>query len=284
MRRGDDTSPLTGIPFTKMSGSGNDFVVFDGRTVPVERATAPALVRRLSERRHGVGADGVVILLPPSVEDVAEGTAFTMIYCNADGTRAEMCGNAALCSTALAVEWGLADPAHMRFRTDSGVVTARIRGGQPEIDLAAVDAVRLDAGIVLEPGELRIGFAAVGVPHLVVLRSDCASVDVAARGGTLRHHASLPTGGNVNFVAARPDGRFDIRTYERGVEAETLACGTGATAAAILLTAWGTATGNQVALVTLSGMELVATPNRTDAGWVPALRGAGRVVYSGTLR
>ncbi len=277
-------SSLAGASFWKMSGSGNDFVFFDGRSVPLEVATDPAIVRAVCARQEGVGADGVVVLAPPAAEDAGDGLHFQMIYCNADGSRAGMCGNAALCSTALAAEWKLAPAAGMRFRTDSGIVSARLCEGGPEIDLAAVYDVRADAGLPLEPGERRLGFAQVGVPHLVVLCRDVEQVDVVERGRRLRHDASLADGANVNFVSALADSRFAIRTFERGVEAETLACGTGATASGILLTAWGdSSTGERVALVTRSGMELVVTPNTTSATRQPALRGSARVVFTGRL-
>lgn len=286
----------TAREFWKLSGSGNDFVVFDVRGQPAAAKVlgSAALVQRLCARGTGVGADGVVLLAEPDEKAALAGQgegdstapSFRMIYFNADGSRGEMCGNAALCSTLLAVEFGIAPASGMSFETDSGVVRSRITAGDPEIDLAPVLDVRAAFDVEMEAGESRIGFASVGVPHLVVMCDDVASVDVVRRGRELRYHPSLAAGANVNFVSpAGTAGGWDIRTYERGVEGETLACGTGATAAAIVLEAWGAARqGPAVSLTARSGLTLVATPSRQGEGeWHPSLRGQARIVFRGVL-
>src|SRR5689334_25339067 len=121
-----------------MSGSGNDFVFIDARAEPRGRFGEPEVVRSICARGTGVGADGVVFLEPSSVADVR------LTYLNADGSRADFCGNATLCTTRLSTELGMASPAGLRIETDSGLVTARIREGLPEIDLPAVTDVRPD--------------------------------------------------------------------------------------------------------------------------------------------
>ena len=127
-----------------------------------------------------------------------------------------------------------------------------------------------------------MGFALAGVPHLTILVDDLDRVDVVGRGRPLRHHPSLTAGANVNFVAREGEG-WAIRTYERGVEGETLACGTGAVASAVLLRAWGEATGD-VALRTRSDRVLTVRLARDGAGrWLPSLRGEGRIVFEGRL-
>ena len=266
-----------GRAFYKMSGSGNDFVVVDARTTPPGRLAEPDVVGRICAHGTGVGADGIVFVEP------SRQAAVRLVYLNADASRAEFCGNATLCVTRLAVELGAANGETFAIETDSGVVTARMRGGLPEIDLPAVADVDVAVATV-EPsaGESRIGYATVGVPHLVILCRDVETVDVVGRGRPLRHHPAFPKGLNVNFVSRRPDGRWRYRTYERGVEAETLACGSGSAAVAILLTEWSEATGT-IDLETRSGKTLRVSLRRDGPVWHPSLSGEGRVVFEGRL-
>ncbi len=269
---------MTGAPgraFYKMSGSGNDFVVFDAREEPPGPLARPAAVAAICAREMGVGADGVVFLEP------SRAGAFRMRYLNRDGSQAQMCGNAALCVTRLAAELGIAPPAVFQFESDSGVVSARLVEGSPEIDLAPTGAPEPDLALPLAPGERRVGFITVGVPHLVLLCEDAEGADVAGRGPALRRHPSLPDGANVNFVS-RDGQEWRIRTYERGVEAETLACGTGAVASAALLDAWGEASGG-AALRTRSGRLLTVGLRRDGGRYLPSLRGEGRIVFRGEL-
>ena len=264
--------------FYKMTGSGNDFVVFnaaDGATGEIEN---PETIRLLSARGTGVGADGVVF-----VEKVAGGDV-QMRYYNSDGSEAALCGNASLCSTNLAVELGLAQAGGFVLHTAAGSLPARIRDGLPEVDLEPVSELRADASdLGGKAGEGRLGYARAGVPHVVVEVSDLASADVTGRGPELRNHPALADGANVNFVARRPDGTFAYRTYERGVEAETLACGTGAVATAIMLSAWGES-GLETTLITRSGLPLMVTLRRDGSAWRASLRGEGRIVFEGLLR
>jgi diaminopimelate epimerase len=159
-----------------------------------------------------------------------------------------------------------------------GVLAARFRDTTPEIDLQPLTELRLDAGIPLEKGERRMGYAVAGVPHLVIVVDDLEAVDVVGRGRPLRRHPSLRSGANVNFVKATGDGTFSYRTYERGVEAETLACGTGAVATAVLLTDWGLAKG-PVRIRTRSGRELEVRLSGPDGSRTPSLSGEARIVY-----
>ena len=270
-----------GRPFYKMSGSGNDFIVVDARREPPGNLADPDAIQRLCARGTGVGADGIVFLEASTVATVK------LVYLNADGSRADFCGNATLCTTRLAAELGLASrtgaSAELAIETDAGVVAARFRDGLPEIDLQPVSEVRTNVPeIAPQAGESRIGFALVGVPHLVIRCGDVSTVDVVARGRPLRRHQAMPQGANVNFVSSGPDGHWRIRTYERGVEAETLACGSGAVATGILLTAWGEVNG-PVELKTGSGRLLRVRLERDAACWKPSLAGEGRVVYQGQL-
>jgi len=268
--------PSGGLRFYKMSGSGNDFVVVDARQDPHEELRVPEMVQRLSARGTGIGSDGLVLIT------AEPGVDFRMIYYNADGSRASMCGNAALCCTRLATELGGGRSRELRFATDSGVIAGRVADGQPAIDLAPVTQVEPVARIPAGPGEARLGFAIAGVPHLTVLVEDVEQCDVVGRGRALRHAPALgAVGANANFVSRAANG-WSMRTYERGVEDETLACGTGAVASAILLETWGLAA-TPVALRTRSGRTLTVSLRRDGEGWLPTLSGEGRIVFSGEL-
>jgi len=264
-----------GRKFWKMSGSGNDFVFFDARDDAPGDFSTPEVIDRLCARATGVGADGVVFIQNDATE------AFRIRYFNRDGSLAELCGNASLCSVRLATELGAASRAGFKFATDAGVMSARFVADEPEIDLQPVRGLKLDAAIGLTSGERRIGFADTGVPHLVVLVDDAEQVDVAGRGRELRFDASLADGANVNFVS-KADGAWRMRTYERGVEAETLACGTGTAAAGVLLEAWGLS-GPEAKVKSSSGRILTATVHHKASDLRPSLRGEARVVFVGEL-
>lgn len=261
--------------FWKMSGSGNDFVVFDRLTGAEPALLEPSFVGRVCARGTGVGADGLVVLEPSSRADLR------LRYVNADGTAA-FCGNATLCTTRLAVELGAARAEGLTIETEAGVVAARIRDGQPEIDLPEVGDVRESLALGLEPGEERIGYAVAGVPHLVVLCGRAEDVEIGRRGRALRWEPSLAGGANANFVSRDAAGRWRMRTYERGVEDETLACGSGAVSCAVLLAAWGLG-GESTLLRTSSGKDLRVALRRGEHGWLPSLGGEGRIVFRGFL-
>lgn len=281
------TQTLRGLPFTKMTGSGNDFVFFDGREVPLEVVTQPEAIRRICNRYNGIGSDGLVVLEP-----VSDGADVIVHFFNQDGTAADLCGNATLCSTALSAQLGMAAAAGMRLTTGAGLITSRLSGLEhqtllPEIDFQPVTDIRPEIAIEPVAGEQRLGFVIAGIPHLVILCDDAEAVDVAGRGPILRWHPEAgATGANVNWVSPLADGRWRYRTFERGVEGETLACGTGAVATAVLLTTWGLTTADVVTIVTSSGrdLEVRLRPFATEsgaAGFKPTLRGEGRVVFRG---
>lgn len=275
------TSPdeLRGIPFTKMTGSGNDFIVFDARSVDGALVTKPEVIRAMCNRYNGIGADGVVLLEPAPV-----GADVRIRYYNSDGSAADLCGNATLCSSAMSVQLGLGTAEALTLLTDAGLIHSRLYGETPEIDLGPVTEIVDDCAITLEAGERRIGYALAGVPHLVVLCDDVETVDVANRGAFLRDHATLSTSGaNVNFVSSTANGRWRYRTFERGVEGETMACGTGSVGVGILLVRWGQTT-SPVHLVTSSGRQAKVSLRRSEAAsgsfW-PSLKGEGRIVFRG---
>ena len=268
-----------GHPFYKMSGSGNDFIFFDARsdTGVSHELDNPESVRELCATGTGIGADGVVFLQSDTYQ------AFRIRYFNRDGSLGELCGNASLCSVRLARELGIIGDGTCHFETDAGAMTGHFRDGTPEIDLQMVHDLKPETEFDRQVGEQRIGFANPGVPHLVILVDEVSKVDVVGRGRPLRLDRRLKHGANVNFVAPAGAGpnEFLIRTYERGVEAETLACGTGAVASAALLHEWGLA-GQVVRLGTKSGRTLTVTLHRKPDGHLwPSLSGEARVVYQG---
>lgn len=265
--------------FWKLTGSGNDFVFADARQDAGvgERWSKPEFVRAVCTHHTGIGADGVAIIEASATQD------FRLRYFNRDGSLGELCGNASLCATRLSVELGIADPAGLAFETEAGVIHGRMRDGAPEIDLQPPTGLRPDAGISRQLGEARLGFVNTGVPHLVIRTDDLGQVPLSDRGPELRYHESLRAGANVNWVSRLPDGAWGMRTYERGVEAETLACGTGAVACAVLLQAWGES-GSRTSLQTRSGRTLTVSLRDADGRQTPSLSGEGRIVFEGILR
>ena len=203
------------VRFTKMHGAGNDFVMIDDREgrLPTDAGT----IARLANRPDGVGCEGVILVRRSDRAD------FAMRFFNPDGSEAELCGNGARCVAAFARAIGAADADVMRFETLAGEVRAEIVG--PELVKVNMPA----------PKDLRENFVNSGVPHAIVPVADLAAADVAGEGRRIRYsEAFAPAGTNVDFVAFVSDHVLDIRTYERGVEAETFACGTGSVAAALV--------------------------------------------------
>ena len=275
---GDQGAGVTrpGRKFYKMSGSGNDFVFFDA-VAPTDQLETPETIRAISARRTGVGADGVVFL------EARGKSEFAIRYYNSDGSLGELCGNATLCALRLATDRGIVSSGEVSIHTDAGLIRARMADGLPQIDLAPVTEVSLEWGpIPRQEREQLLGFARVGVPHIVIVDEDVLTAEVQARGSKIRRDPSLRDGANVNFVTQSGDD-WQIRTYERGVEGETLACGTGAVATGILLTEWGRAT-SPVGLIARSGRRLEVTVRKADGAWYPSLRGPGEMVFEGQLR
>lgn len=267
---------MKGLILYKMTGSGNDFLFADGRLMPGSTWTGD-VIRNLCRPHTGVGADGFAVLEPGSR---AGGVRFH--FFNSDGSRASMCGNAALCATRLAAWLRIAPAEQLWLETDAGVLEGRCLDGPGErAEVAAPPPGSIIApDILLEPGERSIHFTDVGVPHLVVLVDDVAAVEVCRRGRELRSHETVqPHGANVNFVSCNGDIWF-IRTFERGVEGETLACGTGTVAAAAVLAPNGSAK-LPWSVKTASGAVLRVSGRMGREGRLesPRLDGEGRLVF-----
>lgn len=267
------------IPFTKMVGAGNDFIVVE----PV-RARINGLARRwsavsraLCDRQRGVGADGVLLITPSRKADAR------MRIFNADGSEAEMCGNGARC-VARFLSGRNGHGARLTIETGAGEVQAAVAGERVSLRLPDPTGVTPRVTVSVNGRTISGGSINTSVPHMVVRVPNLDRVDVAGLGRALRRHpAFAPRGTNVNFI--QPDGTaaLRIRTYERGVEAETLACGTGATAAAIL---HGVATGaRRVTVRTRSGDTLNISFRLVGPGRITGvtLEGPARRVYDGRI-
>lgn len=266
-----------GRSFYKMSGSGNDFVFFDLRDGPAGDLETPESIRAISARGTGVGADGVVFMEPGTSD------RFSIRYYNSDGSLGELCGNATLCSLRLANELGLIASEEASIQTDAGLIRARMADGLPEIDLAPVSEVNIEVPEIPRLArEQELGYVRAGVPHIVIVDEDVSTADILGRGSRLRRDPFLRDGANVNFVTQSGD-EWTIRTYERGVEGETLACGTGAVATGILLTEWGRAR-SPVRLATRSGRRLEVAVRKEGSSWLPSLKGPAEIVFVGQLR
>jgi diaminopimelate epimerase len=218
--------------FVKMSGSGNDFIVVDNRDGRLD-IEPRALAERICRRRMSVGADGLILVESSSKAD------FRMRILNADGSEAEMCGNGARCVARFAEMLGIAGP-HMTFETLAGIIHAQVVGSRVKLQMGRPQQIRLDQSIEVDGVAHHVHSINTGVPHAVLLCSDLEAIPVRALGREIRFHPAFqPAGTNVDFVTALDAQTLVIRTYERGVEDETLACGTGTVAAALVAATLG---------------------------------------------
>lgn len=221
------------IPFHKLHGCGNDFIFIDNARAVIPQAFYSAYAHTLCDRTRGVGADGIAFLVPLGDESEC---AYQWHFYNRDGSRGEMCGNAARCVAWLTNQWGWAGAEHS-FLTDAGPVDAQVDASamQARIRMPSPESVELDRTVTLFDGDYRVHTARVGVPHLAMFVEDTALVDIDRLGnGFLTHPLFQPARINSNFLSTAGESAFHIRTFERGVDAETNACGTGCTASAAI--------------------------------------------------
>lgn len=266
------------ICFYKMHGSGNDFVLLLNDELQVPKDMMQIWASKICDRFFGVGADGL-IFLESAAHDM--GIDYRWHFYNSDGSRAEMCGNGSRCAAWLAYELGLADKSHV-LGTDVGPVQARVL---PEQDLVKVLLTKprdlsMHLDLVLPDQQLRhVHFVDTGVPHVVYITGDADQLAIQELGPQIRYHKRFaPKGTNVNLVSLRGPDRLYVRTYERGVEAETLACGTGAAAAAVVARELGLCS-DQVHITTSGNEELTIF---LDQGLV-YLQGPAVLVFTGYL-
>lgn len=210
-----------------MNGAGNDFVVADNRDGKWNLQKEQ--IARLCDRHRGVGADGLLLVEPPE-----RNADFRMRYYNSDGGEAEMCGNGARCFARF-VEKIAGPRPEISFETPAGVIRAKYHGELVELTMSTPADLQLNKVIEIDGGLYEVHSVNTGVPHAIVLVDDLDRTDVRKLGAAIRYHTEFaPRGTNVNFVTALSHSSLAIRTYERGVEDETLACGTGVVAAAII--------------------------------------------------
>lgn len=215
------------LRFWKMHGAQNDFVLFDDRR-GIFPAADSAFIARIAARHSGIGSEGVILIQKSKTAD------FFMRFFNPDGGEADMCGNGARCAARLAFELGAAGE-KMTIETKAGPLKAQIMRKGVRLWMTEPSGWKLNAQIELDDRNLTYDFVNTGVPHAVIRTADLRSVDVCGTGAAVRRHRDFwPSGTNVNFLEVLPDGGLSVRTYERGVEAETSACGTGVTACGLI--------------------------------------------------
>jgi diaminopimelate epimerase len=265
------------IAFTKMSGTGNDFIVVDAFHTPLDIDWS-SFAARFCPRLTGVGVDGVLVL---SRNDTVD---FTYRIFNADGSEAEMCGNGARCAAAFAVRHGIAGNT-MSFSTLAGIVEARVNPADVSIKVTDPRDLKKDIAIDVDGNAFTVWFVNTGVPHAVVFTDELENVPVDSLGRAIRYHTAFqPAGTNVDFVQKVSGSVIKVRTYERGVEGETLACGTGAVASAVISHAAGKVPGSPVE-VGMPGGDLKIGLSTNDHGeyrdvW---LTGEASFIFTGTI-
>lgn len=215
------------LNFTKMNGAGNDFVVIDNRDLSIHLDGRQ--IARICNRHRGVGADGLLVVEPP------QGDAdFRFRYYNADGGEAEMCGNGARCFGRYTALLTPGEQDTLSFETIAGDLSSRMIGDDVEVTMSDPFDLQLNSGVSVEGLDGPVHSLNTGVPHALSFVHDLANFDVRKVGSAIRYHSYFPNGTNANFVEELNPGHIAIRTYERGVEDETLACGTGMVACSIV--------------------------------------------------
>jgi diaminopimelate epimerase len=264
------------LRFTKMNGAGNDFVLLDNRAGDIELTREQ--IARVCDRHRGVGADGVLLLERPT-----NGADFRMRYYNADGGEAEMCGNGARCFARFADR--TAGPLEkLSFETPAGVIGAQFVGELVTLQMSEPQDMRLGLEVPVAGEKIRASYLDSGVPHVVVRVANIEEVDVRSLGSALRHHPMFaPRGANANFSEQRGPRRIAIRTYERGVEGETLACGTGVVASALIFAVIEKVTGPIDVLVRGGDTLQVGFTREGEEFKNVTLSGPADFVFDGTI-
>ena len=244
--------------FTKCQGAGNDFVIIDNRDGKVDQKLKElgidieTFVRKVCAFHTGVGADGLILIEEPENPE----NDFKWRFFNSDGSVAEMCGNGSRCAVRFAYENRIARGEHVKFETLAGVIEAWVKNGGRvvKVQLTKPFGLELDFDLPLSDRTLKASFLNTGVPHVVVPVEDLENFDVVKYGREIRYHERFaPAGTNANFIEPVSEDTIRIRTYERGVENETLACGTGSTAAAIIAYKKGLVKKKPVKVITRGG-------------------------------
>src|SRR5438094_4758097 len=264
------------LRFTKMNGAGNDFVMIDNRAGEVR--LGPEQIAKICDRHRGVGTDGILL-----VEPATNGADFRMRYYNSDGGEAEMCGNGARCFARFA-EKIAGTGKDFSFETPAGIIAAHLHGELVTLNMIEPSDLQLNVTFAVGYETRNIHFINTGVPHVVVPVVNIEEVDVPREGAAIRRHEMFaPQGANVNFLERCGSNKIAIRTYERGVEDETLACGTGIVASALIFAATENA-GGPITVRARGGDELQVGFERTDHGFRSVtLTGPAQFVFEGTI-
>ncbi|MGA3206684.1 MAG: diaminopimelate epimerase [Syntrophales bacterium] len=265
------------INFVKMSGSGNDFILIDNRDQSLAVGKIAEFVKAVCERKVSVGADGLIL-----IED-SERADFRWRFFNADGSEVDMCGNGARCATRFAYIKGIAKE-KMSFETGAGIIDAEVRGDEVKLRLTEPQAMKTNILVMLKERPLEVSFINTGVPHVVLFVHGLDRYDVFNIGRKIRYHKEFqPEGTNANFMEVIDRHTIRIRTYERGVEDETLACGTGAVASALISSSQGLVE-SPVEVRVKSGETLKIYFHKKDHGFKDIyLEGKANVVYEGRI-
>ena len=259
-----------------MHGAGNDFLLVDDRSLSFPAADG-AWIADIARRRTGVGSDGVILIQPSRTSD------FRMRFFNPDGREADMCGNGARCVARLALDLGVASR-RMTIETNAGPLCAELIGRQVRLEMPPPHGWQMNRQLTLDAMSLAYSFVNTGVPHAVIEEDDLDGCDVVGRGKAIRRHAAFaPAGTNVNFIRVMGPQALAVRTYERGVEDETLACGTGIAAAALVAARLGRV--RPPVQVTARGGAVLTVDFRpsVDGAANVTLLGPAEHVFEGTL-
>jgi diaminopimelate epimerase len=264
------------LRFTKMNGAGNDFVMIDNRGGGIR--LSPEQIERICDRHRGIGADGILLL-----EKASDGADFRMRYYNRDGGEAEMCGNGARCFARFASKVAGAK-AQLSFETPAGLIGAEVHDDLVTLRMSEPKDLRLHVDLALRHKKRTVHFINSGVPHVVVPVSRIDDVDVRHEGAAIRQHEMFsPKGANVNFLEKRGPNKIAIRTYERGVEDETLACGTGVVASALIFGVTENVDG-PIGVYVRGGSELSVGFKRDGENFRDVtLTGPAQFVFEGTI-
>ena len=265
------------IPFHKIHGNGNDFILIDDRRGILKGKGLSGIAKNVCHRNRSVGADGLIVIVPSKRAD------FKWRFFNSDGSEAAMCGNGSRCAARFALLKKIAAK-NMTFETRAGIIHAEVKKDTVRVQLTGASGLRMNVAVPLA-GHTRTGyFINTGVPHLVYLTDNLSGEDVQAVGRASRwHEVFKPAGTNVNFVQIDGPHKLRIRTYERGVEGETLACGTGAVAAALIAGALRKAS-SPVTVTTQGGDKLIVSFVQDGEEFTDLrLEGKAEVVCEGML-
>ncbi|NTV16975.1 MAG: diaminopimelate epimerase [Chlorobiaceae bacterium] len=261
------------ITFSKLSGAGNDFIVIDNRSLAIN--LNPFQIRELCTRRTGIGADGLILIEPSSSYD------FSMKYYNADGLPGSMCGNGGRCAIYFAHTIGVPSSQNnsYTFEANGNRYDGSVSGPETvQLRMLAPEEFRTD----LEIERVTCHSVNTGSPHVIIYTTDLENASVTGTGRIIRHRTDIfPGGTNVNFIEVTSPDSLSIRTFERGVEDETLACGTGAVAAALMSRRLGKVGSSNIRVKVKSGDILEV---RFDADMQEVyLTGPAKIVYRGTV-